>query len=148
MKPFPLLSAVGLLAAAFIGLTAVPWAQADAPAQGWLKGLTRTDLARRDLTAPGYEVIQSRVDFEQGVDAPWHSHPGGEEVAFVIQGTVEYQLADGPPIRLQAGNSLVIPAGTPHVARNVGEGKASELATYIVKKGSQLVKPEQAPHQH
>jgi hypothetical protein len=36
---------------------------------------------------------------------------------------------------------LFIPAGVAHLAKNVGGGKASELATYIVEKSSPLVVP-------
>ncbi|MNT59037.1 Cupin domain protein [compost metagenome] len=73
--------------------------------------------------------------------SPKHSHPG-VEVAYVIEGTFEYQLEGRPPVTLKAGESLYIPAGTPHVAKNLGESKASELATYIVKKGEPLLKLE------
>jgi quercetin dioxygenase-like cupin family protein len=107
----------------------------------WRAGLTRTDLARQDVSKTGYELIQSRVEFAPGVASPRHSHPG-EEVAFVLEGELEYQLAGRPPVTLKAGNALVIPAGTPHVARNVGQGKASELATYFVRKDAALVKIE------
>lgn len=113
-----------------------------APLQKWQKGLSRTDLARQSLSAAGYELIQSRVDFEPGVVSPRHSHPG-EEVAFVIEGVMEYQLAGRPPVTLKAGSALVIPAGTPHIARNVGTGRASELATYVVRIGVPLVKIEE-----
>ncbi|HEY0953605.1 MAG TPA: cupin domain-containing protein [Roseateles sp.] len=107
----------------------------------WRAGLTRTDLARQDVSKTGYELIQSRVDFAPGVASPRHSHPG-EEVAFVLEGTLEYQLAGRAPVILTAGSALVIPAGTPHIARNVGDGKASELATYFVRKDQPLVKVE------
>ncbi|MCY1557108.1 Cupin domain protein [compost metagenome] len=70
--------------------------------------------------------------------SPKHSHPG-VEVAYVIKGTFEYQLEGRPPVTLKAGESLHIPTGTPHVAKNIGAGNASELATYIVKKGEPLL---------
>jgi quercetin dioxygenase-like cupin family protein len=38
-------------------------------------------------------------------------------------------------VTLKAGDVLFIPAGTPHAAKNVGSGKAVELATYLVEKG-------------
>jgi quercetin dioxygenase-like cupin family protein len=44
-------------------------------------------------------------------------------------------------VTLKAGESLFIPAGVAHLAKNVGNGKASELATYIVKKAAPLVVP-------
>jgi quercetin dioxygenase-like cupin family protein len=101
-------------------------------------GITRTDLLRHDLSAPGREVIQVRVDFAPGVSFPPHSHPG-EEMAYVIEGTLEYQFEGKPPITLKAGEALFIPAGTVHSARNAGTGNAAELATYLVEKGKPLV---------
>jgi len=44
-----------------------------------------------------------------------------------------------PPVTLKAGGVLFIPAGTIHSARNVGIGRAAELATYIVEKGKPLI---------
>lgn len=108
------------------------------PAKNWQSGIHRTDLVRKDLGAAEREVIQVRVDFDAGVASPKHSHPG-VEVAYVIEGSFEYQLEGQPPVTLKAGDSLYIPEGTAHVAKNVGGGKASELATYIVKKGTPLL---------
>jgi quercetin dioxygenase-like cupin family protein len=103
-------------------------------------GITRTDLLRHDLSVPGREVVQVRVDIAPGVLAPNHSHPG-EEVAYVIEGVLEYQLEGIPPVTLKAGESLFIPAGMIHSARNIGSVNAAELATYIVEKGKPLVTP-------
>jgi quercetin dioxygenase-like cupin family protein len=107
-------------------------------AHAQLSGVTRTDLMRSDLSIPGREVLQVRVDFAPGVVAARHSHPG-EEVAYVIEGVLEYQFDGQAPVRLKAGEALFIPAGTVHTARNVGSGNAAELATYIVDKGKPLV---------
>jgi quercetin dioxygenase-like cupin family protein len=101
-------------------------------------GITRTDLLRRDLVVSGREAVQVRVDFAPGVAFPPHSHPG-EEIAYVIEGVLEYQLEGKPPVTLNAGEALFIPAGTVHSARNVGNSNAAELATYIVEKGKPLV---------
>jgi quercetin dioxygenase-like cupin family protein len=101
-------------------------------------GIKRTDALRHDLGVPGREVIQVRVDFDPGVAFGKHSHPGAE-VAYVLEGTLEYQLEGEPPVTLKAGEALFIPAGTIHAAKNVGTGNAAELATYIVEKGKTLV---------
>jgi quercetin dioxygenase-like cupin family protein len=101
-------------------------------------GVTRTDLLRHDLSVSGREVIQVRVDFAPGVAFPPHSHPG-EEIAYVIEGLLEYRLEGRPPVTLKAGEALFIPAGTIHAAKNVGTGNAAELATYFVEKGKPLV---------
>jgi quercetin dioxygenase-like cupin family protein len=39
-------------------------------------GTKRTVLQRHDLSAPGREVVQVRVDFDPGYVAPMHTHPG------------------------------------------------------------------------
>lgn len=101
-------------------------------------GIKRTDLIRNDISAPGRETIQVRVDFAAGASFGRHSHPG-EEIAYVLEGTLEYQIDGKPSVTLKAGEALYIPAGTIHAAKNVGEGKGSELATYIVEKGKPLV---------
>ena len=101
-------------------------------------GTKRTDLQRHDLSAPGREVIQVRVDFDPGYVAPKHWHPG-EEIIYVLEGTLEYQVDGKPPVTLKAGDVLFIPAGTIHAAKNVGSGLAAELATYVVEKGQPLV---------
>ena len=101
-------------------------------------GIKRTDVLRHDLGVPGREVIQVRVDFAPGVAFGRHSHPG-EEIAYVLEGTLEYQVEGKPPVTLKAGEALFIPAGTIHAAKNVGSGNGAELATYVVEKGRPLV---------
>jgi quercetin dioxygenase-like cupin family protein len=107
-------------------------------AQAQQSGIKRTDLQRRDLSVPGREVVQVRVDFAPGVVAPRHSHPG-EEIVYAIEGTMEYQLEGKPPATLKAGEVLFISAGAIHAVKNIGKGNAAELATYIVEKGRPLV---------
>ena len=108
----------------------VAWAQQAA--------FKRTDLQRHDLSAPGREVVQVRVDIAPGVLAPRHTHPG-EEIIYVLEGTLEYVVEGEPPMTLKAGDVLFIPYGTIHSAKNVGSVNAAELATYIVEKGKPLV---------
>ncbi len=103
-------------------------------------GIRRTDLQRHDLSAPGREVVQVRVDFDPGVAFGKHSHPG-EEIVYVIEGSLEYEVEGRPTVTLKAGEVLFIPAGTIHAAKNVGGGNGAELATYIVEKGKPLVVP-------
>ena len=107
-------------------------------AQAQQAGTKRTDLQRHDLSAPGREVIQVRVDFDPGYVSPRHTHPG-EEIVYVLEGTLEYRVAGKPPTTYKAGDVLFIPAGTIHAVTNVGTGKGSELATYVVEKGKPLI---------
>lgn len=101
-------------------------------------GITRFDLQQNDLSVPGREVVQVRVDFDSGAVSNMHSHPG-EEIVYVLEGVFEYQLEGAPPVILKAGDVLFIPYGTPHLVKNIGSGIARELATYIVEKGKPLL---------
>ena len=100
--------------------------------------IKRTELQRHDLSTPGREVVQVRVDFPSGVAIPKHRHPG-EEVAYVLEGTLEYQLEGQPPVTLKAGEVLFVPAGTVHTAKNVSSGNSTALSTYLVEKGKPLL---------
>ena len=129
MKATRIMTVAALIVASGLALHAA-WAQQP--------GIKRTDLMQHDLSVPGREVVQVRVDFPPGVVAPKHSHPG-EEIVYVIEGSLEYQLEGNPPVTLKAGDVLFIPAGRIHAVKNVGSGNAAELATYIVEKGKPLV---------
>ena len=107
-------------------------------AQAQQPGIRRTELQQHDLSVRGREVVQVRVDFEPGVAFPRHRHPG-EEIVNVLEGSLEYQVKGKPPVTLNKGDVLFIPAGAVHAVRNVGSRKASELATYIVEKGKPLL---------
>jgi quercetin dioxygenase-like cupin family protein len=107
-----------------------------APAQQ--PGIRRTDLQRHDLSVAGREVVQARVELDPGVAFGRHWHPG-EEIVYVLEGSLEYEVEGEPPVTLEAGDVLFIPARTIHAARNVGRGNGAELATYVVEKGKPLV---------
>ena len=107
-------------------------------AQAQQPGIKRTDLQRHDLSVPGREVVQVRVELAPGVSFPKHTLPG-EEIIYVLEGTWEYTVEGKSPVTLKAGEVLFIPAGTIHAAKNVGSGNGAELATYVVEKGKPLV---------
>ena len=129
MKKFKITAMAALVAAAVL---------APLGAQAQQNGVTRTDLQRHDISAAGHEAIQVRVDLAPGVAFGKHTHHG-EEVIYVLEGTLEYQIEDKPPVTLKAGDVLFIPAGTVHSAKNPGSVTGSELATYIVEKGKPLL---------
>lgn len=131
MKPTIRMMAAAVLIA---GSSLAPLlAQAQQPS-----GIGRTQALRHDLGSHGREVVQVRVDFAPGAAFGMHTHPG-EEIAYVLEGSLEYQFEGKPPITLKAGESLFIPAGAAHAARNVGSGNAAELATYLVEKEKPIV---------
>lgn len=125
-----------ILLTLLVGSVAIHFARAQ------LSGTQRTDLQRHDLSAPGREVVQVRVEIAPGIAAAKHSHPG-EEIVYVLTGSLEYRLDGLPPKVVQAGEVLFIPYGVNHEVKNVGTVNASELATYIVEKGKPLVRQAQ-----
>ncbi len=129
MKTMRVMATAALMAASLLALPA---------AQAQPSGIKRTDLQRHDLSVPGREAIQVRVDLAPGVAFGKHTHPG-EEIIYVLEGALEYEVEGKPPVTLRAGDVLFIPAGAVHSARNVGSVTGSELATYIVEKGKPLL---------
>ena len=101
-------------------------------------GTKRTPLQQADLSVPGRQLVQVRVDFDPGYTSPWHTHPG-EEIIYVIEGSIEYQVKGQPTRVYQPGEVLTVPYGAPHLGKNVGTTNAAELATYIVENGNPLI---------
>jgi quercetin dioxygenase-like cupin family protein len=101
-------------------------------------GITRVDLQEHDLSVPGRIVIQNRVELSQEAPPIRHKHPG-EEIIYVLEGELEYDI-DGVGARTyRAGDALMVPAETPHSVKNVGTGMGAELATYVVEKGKPFI---------
>ncbi|QGQ98403.1 cupin domain-containing protein [Paenibacillus psychroresistens] len=126
---------IAVVVAVVVLITGGAYAYQPVSAQEEIK---RTALLQHDISIPGREVIQDRVDFAPGVVSPTHSHPG-EEIAYVLKGSLKYEVQGMSPVTLKAGENLFIPAGSVHRATNVGKETASELATYVVEKGKELL---------
>jgi quercetin dioxygenase-like cupin family protein len=73
--------------------------------------LKRTELQRSASSIPGREIVQVLTEIPAGVESGWHQHPG-EEVGYILAGTVEMHLRDQPTLTLHAGDP---PA--PHAAQ-------------------------------
>jgi len=102
------------------------------------QNVTRTELQRHDISTPGWEAIQVRIDFDKGTSFGMHTHPG-EEVIYVLKGKFIYEVEGKGKVVVKEGGTLFIPAGVAHAAYNIGETKSAELGTYIVEKGKPLV---------
>src|SRR6266581_6610955 len=92
-------------------------------------GFTRTVLQDQDLTVNGRHAVVARAEFVPGGAAGKHTHPG-EELGYVLEGTLELQITGQPPRTLKAGDVFYVPAGVVHDGKNVGSGPAKVLATY------------------
>jgi quercetin dioxygenase-like cupin family protein len=98
-------------------------------------GIGRTDLQQHDLSAPRRKVVQNRVDIAPEAPPIRHKHPG-EEIIYVLEGELEYQIEGQPTRTVEA---LMVPAEAVHAVKNVGTANAAELATYVVEKGKPLI---------
>ena len=101
---------------------------------------TRTELQDQPLSAPGRHGVMVRSEFQPGAASGRHFHPG-EELGYLLEGTLELALDGKPPRMLKAGDVIFIPAGTVHNARNAGSGIAKVLATYVLENGKPLATP-------
>ncbi len=93
--------------------------------------LKRTEIQRSDSSIPGREIVQVRTEIPVGVSSGWHTHPG-EEVGYIVQGTVRMQIEGHRTLTLNAGDGFLIPPGTPHNATDLGPEVGQMLSTYIV----------------
>jgi quercetin dioxygenase-like cupin family protein len=103
-------------------------------------GFIRVPLQTQDLGTPGKVAVQARAEFDPGVSAGRHTHPG-EELGYVLEGQLELKI-DGQPSRtIKAGETFFVPEGLIHDGVNNGAGKAKVLATYFVDKGKPVASP-------
>jgi quercetin dioxygenase-like cupin family protein len=70
-----------------------------------------------------------RVVIKPGRSNPRHTHPNCEEALYLLQGRLEHSLGDEKVI-LEAGDTIVLDAGIPHDARNVGDVDADMIVVY------------------
>ncbi len=103
-------------------------------------GFTRVGLQTQDLSTPGKVAVQARAEFDPGVAAGRHTHPG-EELGYVLEGQLERRIDGQPPKIIKAGETFFVPEGIVHDGINTGTGKAKVLATYVVEKGKPVATP-------
>ena len=80
-----------------------------------------TQILRNDLEGQGQvvqETVVSLVEFPPGSTAPWHVHPGAQELLHVIEGSLIVEVEGKGSNILKAGEAGIIPAELVHLARN------------------------------
>jgi len=102
-------------------------------------GITRTVLQKGDVTADR-EVVMARAEISPGGATGRHTHPG-PETGYVLEGSTTVEIDGQPPKVYHAGDTYLIPQGTVHNAKDVGEKPAVVLAIYVVEKGKPLASP-------
>ena len=94
--------------------------------------LKRTELQRAASSIPGREIVQVLTEIPAGVESGWHQHPG-EEVGYILAGTVQMEIEGQPTLILKAGDPFLMPPRTPHNALDLGPDTGMMLSTYIVE---------------
>lgn len=74
-------------------------------------------IARQTVNAERQTMV--RYVYQPGAVFPEHQHPE-EQITIVLSGHIEFTVA-GETIPLGAGQAAIIPAGTPHGARVIGD---------------------------
>ena len=103
-------------------------------------GFKRTVIQQRDLSIAGREAVTAVAEFQAGATVGRHTHPG-EEIGYILEGTIVLEQAGKPDVTLGPGGTFFIPAGTVHNATNRGQTPARVLANYVVDKGKPLASP-------
>jgi quercetin dioxygenase-like cupin family protein len=114
-----------------------PVANLQQPSDALAAKLKRTELQHSASSIPGREIVQVLTEIPAGVESGWHQHPG-EEVGYILAGTVEMMIAGRPTLTLHAGDPFLMPPRTPHNALDLGPETGRMLSTYIVEVGQPI----------
>ena len=101
-----------------------------------------TEILRKDLESQGetvQETIVSVVDFAPGTAAPWHKHPGAQELLHVFEGSLVVEVEGATVTRLNAGEAGIIAADLVHLARN--ESTSASAIALVVHSRAAKEKP-------
>ena len=104
--------------------------------QAQVPGITRIDLQRQDLSAPGREVIQNRVEISDEAPAIRHKHPG-EEIIYVLEGSLEYQI-DGMPAKTYSAGEADRPGRDGSRSQKRGRGQRGGACDLRHREGQAL----------
>lgn len=126
------------VATALLALSLVTRVMAQVP------GITAKPLLKGPLSGDdSKETTVLSVEFAPGAALPRHTHPG-DEYATVLEGTLELRAAGQEPRRVTAGQAYHNPQGVIHETRNVGDGIARLVITFVLQKSQPLSSPAPA----
>jgi quercetin dioxygenase-like cupin family protein len=118
-------------------MSSSPLTKPQQPTDALAAKLKRTELQHSASSIPGREIVQVHTEIPAGVESGWHIHPG-EEVGYILAGTVQMMIEGQPTLTLHAGDPFLMPPGTPHNALDLGPETGHMLSTYIVEVGKPL----------
>jgi quercetin dioxygenase-like cupin family protein len=89
-------------------MPSTPQANAQQPADAFAARLRRTELQHRPSSIPGGDIVHVLTEVPCGVESGWHIHPG-EEVGYILTGTVQMMIQGQPALTLRAGGPFLMP---------------------------------------
>jgi quercetin dioxygenase-like cupin family protein len=78
--------------------------------------LLKADLQGQDQKVQ--ETVVNILEMAPGAGAPWHMHPGAQEIIFVLEGDLAVEVEGQETKAVKAGEIILIPAEIPHLAKN------------------------------
>ncbi|MDJ0924718.1 MAG: XRE family transcriptional regulator [Acidimicrobiia bacterium] len=75
----------------------------------------------------GHQLETNIITAQPGSESGCQLAHDGEEMIYVLQGSISVALEDHEPVQLGAGDAYTYPAATPHEWRNVGDAVARFL---------------------
>jgi len=116
-------------------------AQTQPPANA---GTRQTELFKTTMSdVLGRVVTIRRTERDPGNSGDPHRHPGSHTFGYVLEGTYEVKIDDGPLRKLGSGEIFYEPPGALHaVSRN---GSSTQPVKYLVISISDPTKPQTVP---
>ena len=107
-------------------------------------GVRQTELFKTTMNdVLGRVVTVRRTEREPGNGSGPHRHPGSHTIGYVLEGTYEVKVGDGPLQKLGPGDTFYEPPGALHaVSRN---GSSTQAVKYLVIQISDPTKPQTVP---
>ena len=107
-------------------------------------GVRQTELFKTTMNdVLGRVVTVRRTERDPGNGSGPHRHPGSHTIGYVLEGTYEVKVGDGPLQKLGPGETFYEPPGALHaVSRNAS---SSQAVKYLVIQISDPTKPQTVP---
>jgi quercetin dioxygenase-like cupin family protein len=101
----------------------------------------RTVLERHDQSGvPGKEIVIGTASLPPGTAIGFHVHPG-DEVGYLMKGSVIWKVRGQPDKTLKAGDSFFNPRGSVHSVVAADSSDSLVISTWIVDKDKPMATP-------
>jgi quercetin dioxygenase-like cupin family protein len=99
----------------------------------------RVDVMTQTLAdLPGREVRITLLDLMPGHASPPHRHPGHHVFGYIVDGTYEWKIDDGPVKTFKPGEAFYEPPGALHaVSRNASATSRAKIVVFMVADAKQ-----------